>query len=253
MLRLKVDGALTSHNMGLQMDRAKLYDEQFAKAFPFEWEMRILSKYLTSAKTLLDVGCGTGRHIVPLAEKGLQVLGIDTDKEYVSAAREKLRSKGLIDKADLVIGDARLLPVRHAFVDVAVCMGNLLGDVGVKKQDRAIIIQQMIAAAKPEAIFIVEFVHRYWKPTDLFIWLFRYLATSVEKLGGKPLEFGDYTETIKLDHHTTKLAFHAFTAKEATQLFASPESRITIEKRAKFFYDWSILVASPGTQIDKVL
>jgi ubiquinone/menaquinone biosynthesis C-methylase UbiE len=215
--------------------------------------VRVLSKYLTSVKTLLDVGCGTGRDIVPLAEKGLQILGIDTSKEYVNAAKEKLRSKGLIDKADLVIGDARALPFRHAFVDALVCMGNVLGDVGVKKQDRIIIIQEMIAAAKPEATFIIEFVHRYWKPADLLVWLFRYLATSVEKLGGKPLEFGDYVEAIKLDHRTVKLAFHAFTTKEATQLFASRTSRTMVEKRAKFFYDWFILVASRRTRTNKVL
>jgi hypothetical protein len=46
----------------VRLDEARLYDEQFARVFPSDWEMPILSKYLGSAETPLDVGCGTGRH-----------------------------------------------------------------------------------------------------------------------------------------------------------------------------------------------
>lgn len=234
------------------MDGARLHDEQFAKTLPYDWETSIILKNLTSAEIVLDVGCGTGRHMVPLAEKGLHVLGIDTNKDYVKSAKEKLESKRLTDKADLVIGDARLLPFKRSFIDAIICMGNVLGDVGIKKQDRVTIVQEMVATAKPDTTLIIEFVHRYWKPTDLFIWLCRYSITCIKKMLRKPAEFGDYAETIRLDHHTTKLTFHAFTAKEATQLFSTPKSHVTIEKRAKLFYDWFILVVSRKTQTNKV-
>jgi len=180
------------------MDRAELYDERFVKVFPFDWEMTVLSKYIASVKTLLDVGCGTGRHIVPLAERGLWILGIDKDREYVKVAKNKLRLKELTANVDLLIADACFLPFKPTLFDAVICMGNVLGDVGVRKKDRIAIIQEMIKAAKPKAICIIEFVHRYWQPTDLLIWLCRYLAISMQRLLRKSIEYGDYTEAIQL-------------------------------------------------------
>jgi cyclopropane fatty-acyl-phospholipid synthase-like methyltransferase len=153
----------------LGMNRARLYDEKFAKGLPSSWEMTILSKYLGSAKTLLDVGCGTGRHVVALAQGGLRILAVDADKEYVSAAREKIRSRRLSNAIDLMMVDARHMPLRALLFDAVICMGNVLGDVGVKKHDRIAIVKDMISVARSDAVFIIELVHRYWKPSDLLV------------------------------------------------------------------------------------
>jgi len=226
------------------MNAALLYDEQFAKVFPFDWEMKVLAKHIASVKSFLDVGCGTGRHIIPLAERGLQVLGVDNNKQFVEAAIKKLKSKGLVAKVDLVVADARFLPFKRALFDGAICMGNVLGDVDVHKAERIAILREMIRTAKSKAIFTIGLVHRYWQPTDLLIWLYRYLATSMQKLLGKSLEYGDYTEAIQLNHRKVKLTFHAFTTREAKQLILSQGLQCMVEKRAKFFYDWFILVAT---------
>jgi len=228
----------------VHLDEARLYDEQFAKVLPSDWEMAILSKHLSSAKTLLDVGCGTGRHTVLLAERGLRVLAIDKNKDLLKAAEEKLRHKRLTGVVDLLMVDARHIPLSGVSFGAVICMGNVLGEVGVRKHHRTAIIEEMINMAGSETVFIIELVHRYWKPSDLFVWLFRYLATGMRKLVGRSSEYGDYTETIKLDHHADKLTFHAFTAREARRLLADRGLQTRVEKRAKFFYDWFIVVAT---------
>lgn len=181
--------------------------------------------------------------ITPLVKKGLRILGIDDDKEFVKAAKSKLKSKQLATDGDLIIADARYLPLRSAIFDVIICMGNVLGDVGVDAKNRLAIVQEMGKVAKSKAIFIVEFVHRYWQPEDLIIWLYRYLATSIRKLLRKNVEYGDYTESIKFDRGKVRLAFHTFTTSEAKQLFANQELNAKIEKRGKFFHDWFIVIA----------
>jgi 2-polyprenyl-3-methyl-5-hydroxy-6-metoxy-1,4-benzoquinol methylase len=236
--------------LALLLDAAKLYDEQFAKKLPFTWEINILTSHLEPSQIVLDVGCGTGRHIIPLAEKGLQVSGIDTNKEYMKAVHEKQRSKEL--NANLIIADVRYLPLQDSFFDTVICMGNVLGDIGITRKDRTTIIQEMLNTAKQETTIIIELVHRYWKPLDLIMWLHRYLATALRKLFGKPTEYGDYTENVKFDHQTVKLAFHAFTSGEAQQLFASRGLHTSIEKRAKFFTDWFILIATRSNPTNKV-
>ena len=225
------------------MNRARLYDEQFARGFPSSWEMTVLSDCLGSAKTLLDVGCGTGRHVVALAQSGLRILAVDMDKEYVEAAKEKIRSKRLIDAVDLMIVDARHIPLGEVSFDAVVCMGNVLGDVGVKRQDRIAIVEETIRVAGSDAVFIIELVHRYWRPSDLLVWLLRYLITSLGRLAGKPVEYGDYTEAIRFNGHADKLTFHAFTTGEARQLLASRGFNVRVERRGRFFHDWFIIVA----------
>jgi len=48
----------------------------------------LIHKYRPGAKTILDLGCGTGRHAALLAEKGFKVHGIDTSEEMLSAAMD---------------------------------------------------------------------------------------------------------------------------------------------------------------------
>lgn len=87
------------------MSRAKIYDEQFAKTFPYDWEMQILNKYLIVPGILLDTGCGTGRHLIPFANRGFHVVGVDKDEEFIEAAKNKLKQKKLNGNVDLIIAD----------------------------------------------------------------------------------------------------------------------------------------------------
>jgi ubiquinone/menaquinone biosynthesis C-methylase UbiE len=57
------------------------------------------------AATVVDVGCGTGRAVAELAERGARAIGVDLDPAMVAAARD--RFPGL----DLRIADAADLPL----------------------------------------------------------------------------------------------------------------------------------------------
>lgn len=103
------------------------------KAFPPDWETHVLNKYLTLKGSLLDAGCGTGRHVIPFAEKGFDVVGIDKDKEMLMASQTKLKLKKL--NADLILADAQKLPLRNSLFDHIILMGNVLGEVNVHKSD----------------------------------------------------------------------------------------------------------------------
>lgn len=46
---------------------------------------------------ILELGCGTGRLLVPIARAGYQVAGVDKSPEMVAIARERLASAGLPD------------------------------------------------------------------------------------------------------------------------------------------------------------
>ena len=56
---------------------------------------------------VLDVGCGTGENALMLAERGYDVVGIDTTRTAIERARVKARERGL--DADFLVHDAYAL------------------------------------------------------------------------------------------------------------------------------------------------
>jgi len=56
---------------------------------------------------VLDAGCGTGEHCLMLAERGIEVLGLDVSAVAIARAREKARERGLA--AEFGVADLRTL------------------------------------------------------------------------------------------------------------------------------------------------
>lgn len=55
--------------------------------------------------TVLDIGCGTGGHLIPFARKGLKVTGFDLSEAMINQARKKIRKANI--KANVKISDVR--------------------------------------------------------------------------------------------------------------------------------------------------
>jgi len=55
--------------------------------------------------TILDIGCGTGRHSIELARRGYKVTGIDLSESQLARAREKAAAAGV--QVDFIRRDAR--------------------------------------------------------------------------------------------------------------------------------------------------
>jgi SAM-dependent methyltransferase len=65
---------------------------------------------------ILDAGCGTGRHVLALAERGYRVLGLDASAAMLRVARAKLAVAG--PRASLAQADLRALPWGPAFAGI---------------------------------------------------------------------------------------------------------------------------------------
>ncbi|MEM9160516.1 MAG: class I SAM-dependent methyltransferase [Verrucomicrobiota bacterium] len=67
--------------------------------------------------SVLDVGCGTGRIMVPLAREGFDVYGLDASQEMLDLCREKLGDKG---EGRLFLTDMRQFDLGRKFGTVMV-------------------------------------------------------------------------------------------------------------------------------------
>lgn len=86
---------------------------------------RIFKKYGNkSINKVLDLGCGTGNHAIPLAERGYEVTGVDISLGMLEAARKKIASRQL--QISFTHGDIRQLELDDTF-DATLMMFAVIG------------------------------------------------------------------------------------------------------------------------------
>ncbi|MCS7260785.1 MAG: class I SAM-dependent methyltransferase [Anaerolineae bacterium] len=64
---------------------------------------------------ILELGCGSGRLLLPLAQAGHRVTGLDGSAEMLARARERLRAAGLAEYVTLAHGDLRHFELAERF------------------------------------------------------------------------------------------------------------------------------------------
>ncbi len=75
-------------------------------------------------RRVLDIACGTGPHLVRLAERGYRMAGLDLSARNIEFLRDRLGAKGLA--GDLLVGDMTDFRLAEP-VDAAICMQDSQG------------------------------------------------------------------------------------------------------------------------------
>jgi SAM-dependent methyltransferase len=111
-------------------DYAGAYDHLYRdKDYVEECELieRLLRTYADgSFHSLLDLGCGTGNHAIPLAERGFAVVGVDRSDAMLQSARKKVAAQQIDGNASFYEGDIRGFQIGHLF-DASLMMFAVLG------------------------------------------------------------------------------------------------------------------------------
>ena len=138
---------------------AHLYDAVYSfKDYRAESEQlhALIEERSPGASTLLDVACGTGKHLEQL-RAWYEVSGLDLDPQLLAIARERLGD------VELHEGDMTAFSLGRRF-DVVTCLFSSIGYVGtVERLDDA--IAAMAAHLNPGGVLIVE----PWLTPDVWI------------------------------------------------------------------------------------
>jgi SAM-dependent methyltransferase len=157
-------------------------DKNYEKECNFLEE--IFQKYSKfETRSILDGGCGTGGHAIPLAKRGYEVTGIDLSKEMISIAKEKTSKNGT--NVNFNVMDLRKLQLNKKF-DAAICMFAVISYL---TEDKGLIeaLHNIRKHLKDSALLIFDF---WYGPAVLTI-----LPTSkmkaIEKEGVKVVRFAE--------------------------------------------------------------
>ncbi len=99
--------------------RWKISDEPHPALVDFH-ELMISSK----VERVLDLGCGTGRHIIYLAERGFLVVGLDISRTALQSAELRLRSIGVKNPV-LVLHEMTEMPFTNDYFDAAISIDTV--------------------------------------------------------------------------------------------------------------------------------
>jgi len=101
---------------------------------------------------VLELACGSGAYMIPLAEKGISVIGVDISDEMLSRAKEKAAARNV--SLDLRKADIRNFELNQKF-PLILLLGNSLQHL-LTRED----VEECFAAVKrhltPNGKFIIE-------------------------------------------------------------------------------------------------
>lgn len=200
---------------------ASNYDASMAGTPLFRIDQEFVERHCPPAGRLIDLGCGTGRLLTAMAQKGHWVLGVDLSASMLAVAAEKARQTGVavqLLQANLTQLDGLADGTFHC----AACLFSTLGMV-LGRAARERVVAHVFRLLRPGGIFVLH-VHNRW----FHIWTGPgrrwLLANAVKAWRGKEEEAGD--RVMPVHQGIAGLTLHLFTRSEAVRLLQSAGFRV---------------------------
>jgi ubiquinone/menaquinone biosynthesis C-methylase UbiE len=113
---------------------------------------------LEAGARVLDLCCGQGRHAVALAKRGLQITGLDLNRDYLELARRAAVAENVA--LETVAADMREIPFSSHF-DAIVNMYSSFGYLESEREDLKV-LESASRALKPGGQLVLDMLNREW-------------------------------------------------------------------------------------------
>src|SRR5687767_2127999 len=101
------------------------YDAYFAHNQLFDFDEQVIARHFRGPGLVADLGCGTGRALVPLCRRGFRGLAIDLSENMLAVVREKAARENL--PIECLHANLVELNLPEGSVDYALCLFSTLG------------------------------------------------------------------------------------------------------------------------------
>ena len=110
-------------------DEMGKYWAEIADQNQTERQIEFLKKTVKADGLVLDLACGTGRHLIGLSKLGYDMVGLDVSVNLLKIAKKRWRG------AQLVRGDMRFLPFKPSVFSAAISMDQSFGYLSSEMDD----------------------------------------------------------------------------------------------------------------------
>lgn len=179
---------------------------------------------LVKGMSILDIGCGTGRHSIELAKREFRVTGLDFSAAMLGKARDKASEAGV--EIDWVEADATDFKLDRIY-DAAICLcegavGLVETGIDAEAHDSAV-FRNISAHLKPNAPFLLTAMNGY---------------AIIRRMTEETVAEGTFDPTTMVAHYLDEFALpEGRVAKEVYErLFIAPEL-VRILKASGFHVD----------------
>lgn len=133
----------------LYKELGKYYDAIIASHINTKTEIAFLKQIFAgySVLSVLDIGCGTGRHSIALAKEGFKVTGVDYSKELINVANTKARE---LSNIHFLVANVATLDLTTRF-DAAICMWSTFGELPYKEM-----VNRLKSIIKSNGLFLID-------------------------------------------------------------------------------------------------
>jgi len=133
---------------------ATLYDSEFgdkADDIPF-----IIGYAKKQRGEVLELGCGTGRVLIPIAETGMKIIGIDNSLRMLKIAKQKIAEKPFYVQRNIELVHARMqdFSLKKNF-SLIICTFNTFMHV-TKRKDQLQVLKNVYLHLERNGLFINE-------------------------------------------------------------------------------------------------
>ncbi|HMF16058.1 MAG TPA: methyltransferase domain-containing protein [Gemmataceae bacterium] len=194
---------------------ARSYDAGLANCHLLNIDQEFALRHFPRPGRLLDLGCGTGRILIPFAQRGFWTVGVDLSTEMLKVAGEKAAAAGVVIQrvcANLV----DLAGLSDGAFDHAACLFSTLGMV-MGSASRRRVLEHVFRLLRPGGKFVLH-VHNRWFNfwnRDTRRWLIKDCIRSL--VGGSSA--GDHV--MPTHQGIAGLTLHLFTRREIVRLLRS--------------------------------
>lgn len=138
--------------MAKYVDYAEYYDYDHVGTFDIPFYIEYARR---CDSPILELACGTGRVLIPLAEAGFEVYGVDFSESMLAVCRRKVEEKHLADRIHLTLSDMASFDLPRKDFTLTIIPARSFMHL-FTQEDQISCLQQVYQHLRPGGIFIID-------------------------------------------------------------------------------------------------